>query len=61
MEKNVGTIDKSIRILLAVVLIALGYIYNIWVLYIIALIPFITAFVSFCPLYTLFRFNTKKK
>jgi hypothetical protein len=65
MKKNVGTIDRAIRIIAAlvvVILYATGLIYG-WfgiILLIIAGILLLTSLVSFCPLYTLLGVNTCK-
>lgn len=61
-----GTTDRIIRLLLAV-LIAVLYFTNIIsgtvgiVLIILALILFLTSFISFCPLYFPFGISTKKE
>ncbi len=66
MKKNVGTTDKWIRILIALVIVAL-YFANVIsgtlaiVLLIIAGIFIITGFVGFCGLYTLLGINTCRK
>ena len=60
MKQNVGNTDKIIRIILGIVIAALGYYYKSW-WGLVALIPFLTAFISFCPLYPLFGINTKKE
>ena len=66
MKKNMGTIDKTIRILVAVS-IALLYFTNIIsgmaaiILLIFAGIFILTSFVSFCPLYLPFGISTRKK
>jgi len=63
MKKNMGTADKIIRILIALVLAILFY-YKIItgtlgiVLLIFAGIFLLTSFVSFCPLYTIFGFSS---
>lgn len=66
MKKNMGTIDRSIRVLLAiavVVLYLLGLISGTAaiILGIFAAIFVITSFMSFCPLYVPFKISTKKK
>lgn len=59
MKKNVGKVDKIIRIILGIVILALGYAYNsYWGL--IGLVPLLTAGMSFCPLYAPFKISTKK-
>lgn len=66
MTKNMGTIDKVIRILVAVV-IAILFFTNVItgtlgiVLLVLALVFVITSFISFCPLYLLFGINTGAK
>jgi len=59
MKKNIGTIDKFIRIILGLVIIALGIINeNLWGT--IGIIPLVTAFISWCPLYPILGINTCK-
>jgi len=68
MKKNMGTIDKSVRILIALV-VAVLYFTNIisgtlaLVLLILSAVFLLTSFISFCPLYIPFGINTigKKK
>jgi hypothetical protein len=66
MKKNMGTIDKVIRILVAVV-IAILFFTNVItgvlgiVLLALAVIFVLTSLVSFCPLYLPFGINTGKK
>ena len=63
MKKNVGTIDKVIRILLAAAIVVL-YFMNIItgtlgiILLILAGILVLTSLFGICPLYMLFRINT---
>jgi len=66
MKKNMGTIDKVIRILVAVVVVVLYFTHVISgtlgiILLILAGIFVLTSFISFCPLYLPFGLNTKKK
>lgn len=66
MAKNMGTLDRVIRTLLALVIIILYWANLISgiaaiILGIIALIFLLTSFVSFCPLYTLLKISTRKK
>lgn len=63
MKKNMGTADKIIRILIAVVIGILYFTGTISgtlgiVLLILAIVFVLTSIVSFCPLYTLFGMNT---
>ena len=66
MKKNMGTIDKVVRILFAIVIAGL-YFANIIsgtvaiILLILAGVFILTSFMSFCPLYYPFGISTKKK
>jgi hypothetical protein len=66
MKKNVGTIDKVVRILVAVVISGL-YFANLIsgavaiILLILAGVFILTSFMSFCPLYYPFSISTRKK
>lgn len=58
---NEGTLDRALRILLGIGLIA-GYFLDPaasyrW-LYLLGLVPLVTGILGFCPLYTLFGINT---
>lgn len=57
MKRNVGMIDRVIRIVLGLVIIAWGVMTNNW-LGLIGLIPLATAVVGYCPAYTLIGINT---
>jgi len=66
MKKNMGTMDKAIRIIIAIVFAALNYMGIISgtigiVLLVLAGVFVLTSFVSFCPLYLPFGLNTSKK
>lgn len=66
MKPNMGTLDKGIRILIAVVIAILYFTGQISgtlaiVLLILAGIFIITSFISFCPLYLPFGISTIKK
>lgn len=66
MKKNMGTIDRIIRVLVALVLLVL-FAANIIsgtaaiVLLVLSGIFILTSFVSFCPLYLPFGISTCKK
>ena len=66
MKKNMGTADRIIRILVALVIAGL-YFANIIsgtlaiVLLALAAIFILTSFISFCPLYFPFGISTRKK
>lgn len=59
MEKNVGSLDKNIRYILAVIFIALGFTVH-WAFYILAIVAALTAALGFCGLYKLIGVNTRK-
>lgn len=66
MKKNMGTADKAIRILVAVVIAALYFTNAISgtlaiILGILAVMFILTSFISYCPLYLPFGINTSKK
>ncbi len=60
MKKNVGSVDKIIRIILGIVIIAYGIIESSW-WGLVGLVPLLTAFMGFCPLYAPFKISTDKK
>lgn len=64
MKKNMGTIDRALRILVAAIIIVLCFIGQIsGTVAIIGLIFsavfILTGFISFCPLYLPFKFSTR--
>jgi hypothetical protein len=66
MKKNMGTADKVVKILVAIVIAGLYYANKISgvaaiILLVLAGIFILTSFMSFCPLYTPFGISTKKK
>ena len=66
MKKNMGSADKTIRIILAV-LVAVMYFTNVIsgttaiVLGVLAIVSIATSFMSFCPLYLPFGISTLNK
>ena len=66
MKKNMGSVDRTVRILVAL-LIALLYILNVIsgtvavVLGIVAVVFLLTSFAAFCPLYVPLKINTMCK
>ncbi len=66
MKPNMGTADKVVRILVAIVIMGL-YFANIIsgtvaiILLILAGVFILTSFMSFCPLYLPFGLSTRKK
>lgn len=61
MKKNVGKIDRTIRVVLGVILLALGFFYQSWLLGILGLLAIITGAISFCGLYALLGISTDKE
>lgn len=60
MKANVGSIDKVVRIIIALVLFSLFFFLegNLRYIALIGLIPLLTAFMSWCPLCTIFGLST---
>lgn len=66
MKKNMGSVDKTIRIIIAAVIAGLYYKEILTgtlgiVLLVLAGVFVLTSLISFCPLYTLFGINTCPK
>lgn len=66
MKKNMGAIDKIIRLLIALVIVVLYFTHVISgtveiVLLLLAVVFALTSVISFCPLYLPFGINTGKK
>ncbi len=63
MKQNESKVDRIIRVVLGIVLIALGFLFikGTWgvVIGVVGLIPLVTGLIGFCPLYVLFKINTK--
>ena len=65
MKKNMGTTDRVLRIIIAVIFYVLYATETVpgaagFVLFAIALVFLVTSLFSFCPLYRLFGINTCK-
>ncbi len=65
MKKNMGVIDRVVRILIAVVIVVLYFTHVISgtlviILLILSGILIVTSIVSLCPLYLPLGFNTRK-
>ncbi|MCF8382405.1 MAG: DUF2892 domain-containing protein [Chlorobium sp.] len=57
MNKNMGQVDRVIRVVLGIIIIVLGVVYQNW-LGAAGLIPLITAGIGFCPLYKILGIKT---
>jgi hypothetical protein len=60
LEKNLGTADRWIRIVIGIALVSLTFAgpHTMWGL--VGIVPLVTAFAGTCPLYTLFGMRTCK-
>jgi len=60
MNANVGSIDRTVRVILGLAILSAVF----WApgsarwFGLIGLVPLLTAFIRFCPLYTVFGINT---
>jgi hypothetical protein len=66
LKKNIGTADKVVRILVAIVIAGLYFANMISgtvaiILLILSGVFILTSFISFCPLYLPFGLSTRKK
>lgn len=66
MKKNMGALDKSLRVLIAIIIALLYYLDVIegtlaYVLMAIAIIFLITSFINFCLLYKILGINTNRR
>lgn len=57
MKKNMGGIDKTLRLILGVVILIIGYLNESW-WGLIGLVPILTGLTSFCPMYLPFGLST---
>ena len=58
MKPNEGTIDRALRILAGIVLLALTYTGTIGMWGWIGVVPLVTGLVGFCPAYAIFGMST---
>jgi Flp pilus assembly protein TadB len=66
MKLNESPVDRIIRVIVGIALVALGLlgvVTNVWmwVAFILGAILLVTGIVGFCPLYSLLKLNTNKK
>jgi hypothetical protein len=59
MKQNVGALDRIIRLIVGVVIIVVGVIYNSW-WGLIGVAVFLTGLIGWCGAYKLFGINTCK-
>jgi len=59
MKKNIGQIDRAIRLVAGFLILGWGlYAQNWWGL--VGIVPVATAFISFCPAYSLIKISTRQ-
>jgi hypothetical protein len=58
MLRNIGALDRGIRIVLGIVLLALVFVGPRTPLGYLGLVPLVTALAGYCPLYGLLRIST---
>lgn len=59
MKANVGTIDQVLRIVVGLALLAIVFVGPQTPWGWIGIVPLLTGVIRFCPLYPLFKINTK--
>ena len=60
MEKNMGSQDKNIRLIVGIILIVLSFFSSLW-LGLIGLVMVATSLMGFCPAYVPLKISTLKK
>ena len=66
MKKNMGSADRLIRILVAIVFAALSFTGSVTgvgglILLIVGIVFLLTSFISFCPIYGIFGLSSRKQ
>lgn len=59
MTKNIGSLDRGIRLIIGLVIIGIGYYFQSW-WGAIGIIPILTAGIGWCPPYALLGISTCK-
>jgi len=59
MKKNVGSMDRTIRILVGLIILAAGIIFKSW-WGLLGIIPLFTGLIGWCGLYSLLGISTVK-
>jgi hypothetical protein len=59
MKKNIGQVDRIVRIVLGLAILVVGLILQSW-WGLVGLVPLITAFIGWCPAYLPFGISTCK-
>lgn len=58
MKMNAGPVDRSARIMLGLIFVALGFYFQTWLGYGLGAIALTTGLLGYCPLYTVVGLNT---
>ena len=65
MKRNIGTIDRALRVLAGIALVVVGFAVLEGtagiVVGVVGLIPLGTGLIGWCPLYSLFNLRTRKQ
>lgn len=61
LSRNVGTIDRALRAIVGIILIALVFVGPKTAWGWIGLVPLATAIIGYCPPYSIFGWSTAKK
>jgi hypothetical protein len=60
MRRNVGSLDRAIRIILGIVLFSMVFVGPQTAWGYLGLLPLVTGFLGWCPLYSLLRVSTAR-
>ena len=60
MKKNMGSLDKNLRLVVGIILLIVGF-FSTWWLSLIGVIMIGTSVMGFCPAYVPFNLHTMKK
>ncbi len=59
MSSNIGKIDRSIRVILGLIIVLLGFYFQSW-WGLVGIVPLLTAAINWCPAYSIFGLSTCK-
>lgn len=59
MKKNIGGIDRGLRIIIGLAIGVLGIVFKTW-WGLLGIIPLLTGLIRFCPLYEPFKISSAK-
>lgn len=62
MKQNVGILDQTLRLVVGIFMIVLGFYYgNNWILYIVGAVVLMTGIIGYCPVYEILNISTLEK